>query len=82
MVFMSKEDREALRRDIARQTEEFLRKGGTVVEVTHGISGIGGNGLLNFKINNAEHPQPRSNNGLFSTSTKTKNNSRVLDDDD
>lgn len=80
MGFMNEEEREALRQDIARHTQEFLRKGGKVIEVNHGISGIGGNGLLSFKINNVENPQPRTNNGLFSESTKRKARKRKIDE--
>jgi len=79
MGFMTEEEREALRQEVARHTQEFLSKGGRVIEVNHGLSGIGGNGLLSFKINNVENPQPRTNNGLFSESTKRKARTRKLD---
>lgn len=73
MSFMNEEKRDALRKDIERQTREYLRKGNRILEVPHGVSGIGGNGLLNFRINNTECPQPRNtNNGLFEHSTKRK----------
>lgn len=78
MGFMTEEERDALRQDVARHTAEFLRKGGKIVEVHHGLSGIGGNGLLNFKINSTENPQPRNtNNGLFEHSTKRKKKERT-----
>jgi hypothetical protein len=64
-------DREAKREEIQRQVEVFLKSGGRIVEVPHGMSGIGGNGLISFRINNVD-PQQRGNNGLFSTSTKVK----------
>ena len=74
MTFMNEEERDALRRDIERQTREYLRKGKHILEVPHGVSGIPGNGLLNFRINNTECPQPRNtNNGLFDHSRKWKN---------
>lgn len=73
MSFMNEQERDALRRDIARHTADFEAKGGKVLEVPHGVSGIPGNGLLTFRINNTECPQPRNtNNGLFMESTKRK----------
>lgn len=80
MGFMNEEERDALRQEIARHTTEFLRKGGKVIEVHPGLTGIGGNGLLSFRINNTENPQPRTNNGLFADSTKRKARKRKIDE--
>lgn len=72
MGFMTEAERDALRQDIARHTAEFKAKGGKIIEVPHGISGIPGNGLLTFRINNTECPQPRDpNTGLYAESTKS-----------
>jgi hypothetical protein len=80
MSFMDKEERDALRQDIARHTQEFLRKGGKIIKVEHGISGMGGNGLHPFRINNTDAPQPRTNNGLFAESTKKRGRKRKIDE--
>lgn len=73
MGFMTEAERDALRQDIARHTAEFKAKGGKIIEVPHGISGIPGNGLLTFRINNTEAPQPRDPvTGLYAESTKSK----------
>lgn len=77
MSYMSKEERVALRQDIARHTAAFEARGGKVLEVPHGVSGIPGNGLLTFRINNTEAPQPRNpNTGLYAESTKSKSTKR------
>ena len=80
MGFMNEEERDALRQDIARHTTEFLRKGGKVIEVDPGFTGIGGNGLLSFRINNTENQQPRTNNQLFADGTKRKARKRKIDE--
>jgi hypothetical protein len=81
MSFMNEAEREALRQDIERHTQAFLRKGGKVIEVPHGISGINtSNGLLTFKIKSTEQPQPRNpNTGLFAESTKKRGRPRKID---
>jgi len=68
--FMNEKERDALRQDIARHTKEFLRKGGKVMELHPGVSGVNDHIAMPFKINNVES---RTNNALFGgASTKTK----------
>lgn len=80
MSFMNEEERDAFRQDITRHTQDFLRKGGKIITVEHGISGVGGNGLQPFRINNSENPQPRTNNRLFAESTKKRGRKRKIDE--
>jgi len=54
---MRKEERDALRQNIARQTADFLRKGGKIIQVPYDFSGIPSNGLLPFRLNNTEAPR-------------------------
>lgn len=77
MTFMNEQERDTLRRNIERETQEYLKKGGRILEVPIGISGIGGNGLLSFRLNNVQSPQLRTNNGLFAESTKVKKVKKV-----
>lgn len=77
MTFMNEKERNELRSNIERETQEYLKKGGRILEVPAGMTGIGGNGLLSFRINNTESPQPRNNNGLFAESTKVKKAKKV-----
>ena len=49
MSYMNNDERDALRKDIERLTREYLRRGNRIVEVPHGVSGLGGNGMPGFR---------------------------------
>lgn len=64
MSYMNEDERDAVRKDIERLTREYLRKGNRILEVPHGVSGLGGNGMPGFRTTSIEFP--------FEHSTKRK----------
>jgi len=60
MTFMNNDERDALRKDIERLTREYLRRGNRIVEVPHGVSGIGGNGVTIFRTTSINFPVEHS----------------------